>query len=186
MTTLRPWEVERAREFAALRGRRIESWVGEELALREDFQGLGPQFDDPEVPFLQMNGLQANLDHGDALSISDYQADEGWGLFPWPGAHFEYQPKDRIYRRRPLPELPVGDVDEVVVLADGETGLLAELRMVIGGTPLSLVSGEVQERMNGTLSIARLDECVLVFTNPADVDRVPWINPLTNLVPVHR
>ncbi|GAA3006666.1 hypothetical protein [Actinokineospora diospyrosa] len=183
---LRPWEVERAREFAALRGRRVESWVGEEFALRENFEGNGPQFEDPEVPFVQMNGLQANLDHGEAFSITDYQSDDAWGLFPWPGAHYEYRPADGIYRWRPLPELPTGDVDEVVVLADAETGLLAEVHLVIGGNLLALVSGEVIERGNGTVDIVRLDECVLVFTNPDDIDRVPWSNPLSTLIPVHR
>lgn len=172
------WLAERSREFASLRGRRVESWVGVEMALREDVVGGGPQFDDPEVPCLQLWGLQASLDDGSALSVHTYQDDACFGL--WTDqeyVHDKLQDRglwDGIYRWRPLTELPTGEVERVAVFVDDVDGVLAEVHLRVGGQPLLLVAGELEETWEGGLIFRRLDESVLVFTDPAAVERVPW------------
>jgi hypothetical protein len=67
--TREDWAVERARDFTALRGRRIEAWTGVETALRERGDGGAPQFDDPDVPCRQLLVLQAFFDDGGVLDI---------------------------------------------------------------------------------------------------------------------
>ena len=172
------WLAERSREFASLRGRRVESWVGVEMALREDVAGGGPQFDDPEVPCLQLWGLQASLDDGNALSVHTYQDDTCFGL--WTDQEYVHDKlQDRglwngIYRWRPLTELPTGQVDQVAVFVDEVDSVVAEVHLQIGGRPLLLIAGELDEMWGGGLVFHRLDESVLVFTDPAAVDHVPW------------
>lgn len=134
-----------AREFTALRGRRVESWVGVEWALRADVPGSGPQFHDPEVPCLQLWGLQAVL--GDGLfSICTFDEEAVSGL--WRNRHEEFEAKlqDSVLwdepgdctRWRALSELPVGPIDEVTVY--GDEGVVAEVLLVIGGRPLLLIA----------------------------------------------
>ncbi|NUT92809.1 MAG: hypothetical protein HOY78_12385 [Saccharothrix sp.] len=172
------WPAERSREFASLRGRRVESWVGVEMALREDVAGSGPQFDDPSVSCLQLWGLQASLDDGSAVSVHTYQDDACFGLWTdQEGVHDKLQDRrlwDGIYRWRPLVELPTGEVERVAVFVDEVDGVLAEVHLRIGGQPLLLVAGELEETREGGLVFRRLDESVLVFTDPAAVDRAPW------------
>jgi len=38
------WLAGQARTFTALQGKRVDKWVGVEMALREDLAGTGPQF----------------------------------------------------------------------------------------------------------------------------------------------
>ncbi|MEU3642628.1 hypothetical protein AB0E59_04530 [Lentzea sp. NPDC034063] len=168
-----------AREFTALRGRRVESWVGVEWALREDVPGSGPQFHDPEVPCLQLWGLQAVL--GDGLfSICTFDEETVSGL--WRNRHegFEAKLQDSglwdepgdCTRWRALSELPVGSIDEVTAYAEHD--VLAEVLLVVGGRPLLLMAGELHETGTGGLEFHRLDESVLAFTAPAAADRVAW------------
>lgn len=167
---------ERAREFESWRGRRVLSWVGVEMALRENAAGGGPRFEDPEVPCLQLFGLQASLDDDSAPSVTTYQDDAEFGLRAWADARFPDGEKwDGIYRWRALTELPLGQVEEVDVVVD--EGVLAEVCLRIGARPLLLVAGELDETVAGGLSFHRLDESVLAFTDPGDAERVPWTPP---------
>ncbi|WP_330277594.1 hypothetical protein OG205_19185 [Lentzea sp. NBC_00516] len=175
-----------AREFTALRGRRVESWVGVEWALRADVPGSGPQFHDPEVPCLQLWGLQAVL--GDGLfSICTFDEEAVSGL--WRNRHEEFEAKlqDSVLwdepgdctRWRALSELPVGPIDEVTVY--GDEGVVAEVLLVIGGRPLLLIAGELYETWTDDLEFHRLDESVLAFTDLAAADRVAWSTPRQDL-----
>jgi hypothetical protein len=160
-------------EFASLRGRRIESWVGVEMALRADVAGAGPQFDDAQVSCLQLFDLQAALDDGGTLSVGTYQDDAVFGLWPRLEVTFDDDGHwEGIYRSRPLIELPVGQVEQVAVFAD--EGVLAEVHLWIGARPLLLIAGELEEAFAGQLLFCRLDESVLAFTDPGVVDHVPW------------
>ena len=85
------WITERSRDFTALCGRRVESWIGVEMALRESVAGGGSQFTDPAVPCLQLLVLQACLDDGDALTVGVYQNNDAFGLWPRPGAETSFQ-----------------------------------------------------------------------------------------------
>ncbi|HEX5116973.1 MAG TPA: hypothetical protein VFW65_17415 [Pseudonocardiaceae bacterium] len=167
------WVAERSREFESLRGRRVESWVGVEMALREDVTGHGAQFVDPEVPCLQLIRLHATLEDGSTMGVTTYQDDAEFGLRACPGA--QVLDADRwagIYRWRPLTELPVGQVDEVTVFVDD--CVLAEVGLRIGARPLLLIAAELAETPTGRLSFRRLDESILAFTDPASANQVPW------------
>ncbi|WP_406632741.1 hypothetical protein [Amycolatopsis sp. WGS_07] len=171
------WMVERAQDFGSLRGRRIESWAGVEMALWEHGPDGGPQFTEPAVECLQLWGMQAYLDDGRALWIGTYQDDDLFGLWPQrrPDPRLENPEMwDGIYRWTALSELPTGPVEDVVVFA--EEGVLAEVELRVGGRPLVLVAGEFVE-CGRMLSLNRLDESVLVFTDPAAAERVEWSTP---------
>ncbi|MFE3177725.1 hypothetical protein ACFXI3_39305 [Amycolatopsis sp. NPDC059235] len=175
--TYTEWVVERAQDFDSLRGRRIESWAGVKMALREDGPDGGPQFADPAVPCLQLWGMQAHLDDGRTLSVLTYQDDDLFGLWPQrrPDPRLENRERwDGIYRWTALNELPTGLVEDVVVFA--EEGVLAEVDLRVGGRPLVLVAGELIEDWT-RLVFNRLDESVLVFTDPAAAERVEWSTP---------
>jgi hypothetical protein len=167
------WLAGQSRTFAALHGKRVETWVGVEMALREDLAGTGPQFADPEVPCLQLYWLQAWLDDGSAVEVGTYQDDDGFGL----SGHSSDRSHDDgrwngIYRWRSFPELPAGSVEDVSVFLD--QCLPAEVHFRIGARPLLLVAGELEETHDGGLLFQRLDESVLAFTDSVAVERVPW------------
>ncbi|MFI5932868.1 hypothetical protein [Actinoplanes sp. NPDC051494] len=165
------WLAERVREFGDLRGRRVEAWTGVEMALREDVGGR-PQFEDPSVPFLQLLSLSARFADGSSLDVGTYQDDNAWGLWPRPASGRDRARWEGIFRWRELPELPTGAIDDVVVTEDEDQ--LAEVLLRVRGRPLLMLAGEVYEQMDGRLTFARLDESVLVFTDPAAADSVVW------------
>lgn len=177
----------RAREFADLRGRRVESWAGVEWALREDVPGSEPQFQDPAVPCLQLWGLQAVLDGGELFSVCTYDHDTLCGL--WRNRHAEFEAKlqnagmwgepGHGTRWRALGELPVGPVEQVTAYADHD--VLAEVSLTVGGRPLLLVAGELYETWADELEFHRLDESVLAFTDPRAADEVSWDWPRRDL-----
>ncbi|WP_156213701.1 hypothetical protein [Lentzea aerocolonigenes] len=179
------WLAGRVREFAALRGRHIESWVGVEWALREDVAGTGPQFRDPSVPCLQLWGLLATLDDDEPFGIGTYEHSTDCGLW----RHEWLQPKlqnqdvwDGITRWQAFGELPTGHVDEVAVFVG--SSVVAEVLLTIGGRPLLLMAGEASETWGDELRFVRLDESVLVFTDPAEADSISWASPREGLVQV--
>jgi hypothetical protein len=131
------WRADRAREFAELRGRHVTSWIGVEFALREDVPGIGPQFHDPQVPCLQLSGLQAMLDDGGLFTVGTYEhyvRDAVCGLW----RHQEFDGR-------------IQEVDEVTVY--GDEGVLAEVLLVIGGRPLLLMAGELYETWTDDLGV---------------------------------
>jgi hypothetical protein len=71
--------------------------------------------------------------------------------------------------------LPTGLIEDVDVL--GDSGLLAEAAMQIGGRPLLLMAGEVYEEKGDRLAFVRCDESVLAFTDPSHADTVNWRPP---------
>ena len=176
-----------AREFAALRGRRIESWVGVEWALREDVAGSGAQFHDPEVPCLQLWGLQAVFDDGALFSVCTYDHETLCGLWRNRDAEFEAKLRNsRMWdepghgtRWRTLSELPAGEVEQVTCFAD--EGVLAEVLLEVGGRPLLLMAGELYETWRDELEFHRLEESVLAFTDPAAAGRISWTTPRQGL-----
>ncbi|RZS44976.1 hypothetical protein EV193_101857 [Herbihabitans rhizosphaerae] len=159
------------REFASLRGRRVDAWDGVEMALREN----GPQFEDPRVPCLQLLSVRASLDDDSAVSVTTYQNDAVFGLVVRSEAQLDEGHWDGIYRVRQLTELPTGRVEQVAVVVD--EGVLAEVRLLIDARPLLLMAGELHETVTGDLVFHRLDESVLAFTDPAAADRVSWTPP---------
>lgn len=164
-------------EFAELRGRRIASWTGVEMALREEGPGGGPQFEDPAVPCLQLTLVGAQLVDGVFVTVSTYWSGARCGL--WLRREFGPAPDwarltGGIYRVRTLPELPAGRVDDVTVVLDDD-GAVVEVVLHVEGRPLLLMAGEVEETPRGGLRFLRRDESVLVFADPAAADPVDWI-----------
>jgi hypothetical protein len=145
------------------------------MALREGVAGaIGPQFEDPAVGCLQLLVLSATLTDATLVGASTYQDDHGWGLWPLPRSPIgNLAERNGVYRMRTLPELPTGKVDGVSVVVD--EGVLAEVVLSIRGRRLLLMAGEVYESGHGRLQFVRLDESVLVFTDPLAAESVDWI-----------
>ncbi|MBS2531978.1 hypothetical protein KGQ20_04265 [Catenulispora sp. NF23] len=179
------WISERSRDFTALYGRRVESWIGVEMALRDDVGDGSPQFSDPTVPCLQLLGLQACLDGGDVLTVGIYQDVDVFGLWPRPRAEARFQDASLFtgaLRWRRLTELPTGRVEYVATFAD--TGVLAEASLRIDARPLLLIAGELMETWDDELRFCRLDESVLVFTDPTAALQAPWTTSRSDLVQI--
>jgi hypothetical protein len=165
------WLTGQARALESLRGRSVERWGGVELALwgaAED----DPRFGDATLPCLHLFGLQAVLTDGAVLSIDTAQDDAYFGLRTSPEARFDSGHWEGIYRRRALPELPVGQVEQVAVFA--AEGVLAEVDLRIDGRPLLLVAGELDGTPEDGLLLHWLDDSVLAFTEPGAAGHATW------------
>ena len=174
------WVANRVREFASLRGHRIRSWTGVEMALRERAAAGGPQFEDSAVPCLQLLSLHASLDDA-VVAFGTYQDNDVFGLRIQPAANGEQNHWHGIFRSRPLAELPIGQVDRVSVFLDEEA--VAEVLLHVDARPLLLMAGELYESMQGKLQFHRFDESILAFTQPSAAETVDWIPPRHDLVP---
>ncbi|MFD4676650.1 hypothetical protein ACFWNN_43510 [Lentzea sp. NPDC058450] len=189
--SLETWTAERVQEFADLSGQTVKAWIGVEFALREDVPDAGPHvYHDPAVPCLQLWGLQAHLADNTRFGISNYQNDDHFGLHHPQEPDFDARLQNPDWWREPfqgtrwreLPELPTGRIEEATVL--GDEGMVAEVHLLIGGRPLWLIAGELEETWEGTLEFHRLDESVLAFTDPADVERISWRPPRAGLATI--
>ena len=74
--------------------------------------------------------------------------------------------------RRVHPTFPTGEIMEA--LPQVESGSIAEVFLRIGGADLLVLAGEVLERNDGGFDMNRLDESVLVFSDPSQADAVTW------------
>ncbi|MEU4240494.1 hypothetical protein [Actinoplanes sp. NPDC026619] len=168
------WVADRIQEFDRLRGRWVKAWSGVEMALREEAAlGGGPQFEDPAVACLQMLVLGAHLSDDSFVTVGTYQDDDVWGLRLGQQTNYASAEWTGIYRLRGLPELPIGEINDVSVLLDEE--LLAEVVLRIHGQPVLLMAGEVYESAENRLSLVALDESVLVFTDPSAAESSEWV-----------
>lgn len=167
---------ERAREFAALRGRTVHAWTGVEMAILEH----PPRFTDPRVPCLQLLSLELLLDNDESLTVVTYQDDDTWGLWTQPPVE-QSREWDGIYRARSLGDLPTGVIEKVTVFA--ADGVLVEVLLSVGSRQFLLVAGEAVEDW-GDVNIAWRDESVLAFTDPAVADTITWHPPRQGLAPI--
>ncbi|MFC4080080.1 hypothetical protein [Amycolatopsis samaneae] len=172
------WLADTVRAFTALRGTHVRSWTGVEMALREETPD-GPQFEDPDVPCLQLLSLHAELD-STTTYFATHQDDDVWGLWLPSPTDAQRQDAERndwhgIYRARPLAELPTGRVDQVALVTDEQ--VVAEVLLHIDGRPLLLLAGELYETAGDTLRYHRLDESVLAFTDPGAAGELNWTPP---------
>lgn len=171
------------RGFGALRGRWIESWSAQEMALRDGEPTLGAStFHDPEVPFLQLGILHIGLEGGEVLAVTTVQDDTHFSLAIAP-AHGALTPTspEGIYRNRHLDELPCTRISRVDLQTD-TAGRIAQVDLDLDdGSQLALVAGEVYEDWDGRLRFLRDDESVLLFPRRADVPRIDWASPPVEL-----
>ncbi|MER7864291.1 hypothetical protein ABTX61_34655 [Amycolatopsis japonica] len=106
------WLAGQSRTFAALRGKRVDKWVGVEMALREDLAGTIPQFADLEVPCLQLYWVQAWMDQGSTVKIGTYSGRRWLRPLRQPvGQVARRRPGNGIYRWRSL-ALVAGELEE--------------------------------------------------------------------------
>ena len=163
------WLQARVDEFTALRGMVVRSWSGVEMAVRGG-DGDRPEFDGPDVPCLQCWQLSADLSSGRRVVVGTYQDDGYWGLRPdvAPAGNDRPGVPAPGYRSRALPEVPTGRITDVDVVIEGQ--ILAEVAVHIGAQGVLLIAGEA----DGRLWWRRLDESVLVFTNPIAAERMIW------------
>lgn len=168
---IQDWAQQQASAFLALQGHVIRSWQGIEMAVR----GEDPHFEfgGPDVPCLQLHTLRVMLAGDSALAVATYQDDDGFGLAIDTCNSCSDKEAGAGYRLRALPELPTGQVQEVSACLDDD--LLAEVTVRVNGKDLLLVAGEAYEDHSGELVWHRLDESVLVFARPGDVEAMSWM-----------
>ena len=169
---IRDWLQDQTAAFSALRGEIIDSWQGLEMAVRGGDE-RNPEYNGVGVPCLQLLALDALNATGAEVNITTYQNDSSFGLSAKAGTISEGDDWSRGYRRRLLTELPTGFIQEVSVYLDDD--VLAEVSIRLADRELLLVAGESEERRSGGLEWHRLDESVLVFTDPGEAERVRWI-----------
>jgi hypothetical protein len=159
---------ERVLAFQSLSGRSVVRWVGNEMAIREEGPAGAPVFHDPSIPYLQVCPLYLELLEGGNREILTYQgvADD-WGLCI--DVHHGLLPDQdyetgSIFRTRPLDELPVGLIDEVLIVQDGKADIV-EVCLDMEQARLTLRSGQVYNEPDG-LRVRWQDESVLVAVTP--------------------
>lgn len=175
------WLADQVREVKWLRGRRVRSWAGVEMALSWDEDTLDTvrdvRFHDPKVPCLQLMSLQASLG-STVIDIRTCQGTAAWGLSSQRSVSDDQTHWDGIYRWRKLTELPTGPIDHVSVFLnddpfysdDGkivEARIIAEVMLEIDSQPLLLIAGQVHPPLDDMFCFSRLDDSVLVFTDPS-------------------
>jgi hypothetical protein len=175
---------DRCRELEQLEGRVVSRWWGIEMALYETRPAGRPVFSHAAVPFLQFTVLGATFEDGVPANFRTYQNNTEFGLVVRTGSEATVERGSpeaatsgtSIYRNRDLPELPTGSIDEVAV-KPSDLGDIAGVSLLVDGSPLLLLAGEVHERWDLTFDLVLGDESVLVFVDPADAETVPWVNP---------
>jgi hypothetical protein len=171
------WYSAQLAAFASLQGSRVARWRGIEQALIDEGPDGSPRFEHPSAPFIQLFRLELDgPDLGSGMSIGIYQFDDVWGLGVKEN-RVEYDDDDEwngIYRIW-SPTLPLGVIDRIDIRL--EEGVISELLLRIDGSDLLLVAGEAYETSADSFDLHRLDESVLVFTDPSAATKLDWIPP---------
>ncbi|MFE7508248.1 hypothetical protein [Promicromonospora sp. NPDC057488] len=164
-------------------GREVGRWWGPEWPLDGSDAGTfaeGKTYAAPDAEASSFAWLGLALDTGD-VQVTTYQDDAYFGLC------FEPQPRNaladndpRYYRLHESLALPVGRIEQVTVAIDRTTlddpmsdVVLAETTLVVGGRPVPLIAAENY----GPDEWHRLDESVVVLSDPDAVDRIGWLPP---------
>ena len=170
----RAWFENQTRAFEALVGRHVTGHWGVEMALGGEDEG--PIFSDTTVPCLQLIDLVIRFNDDRSVEIGTYQNSLEFGLGIADSVDLpKLQAMDGIFRWRRLYELPTGTITSIA-LTQGFDFDFAEVDIELTDGRMHLIAGEVQEVVDG-YEIHRYDECVLVFLNSDDVNKVAWIPP---------
>jgi hypothetical protein len=119
------------------------------------------------APFVYLDWIRADIRGGGQIEISAGDPGQGLRATAGPGRRgaVSTQPNADVSW------LPVGRVEGVRLHhVDDKTHPMVVL--TLGGRDIAIVAGDVVEA-----DIVWHDEQVLLFVDPADVDRVPWGNP---------
>ena len=156
----------------SLAGRAVTWWQGGEMALAEAHHDHEVRWEDPGIPFLQFTDLVLRFEDGKPLRLCS-QIEDGSGLHGLHLVELNEVPELRtaneplsIFRERPLPELPLGEIEIVQLRHEGPSAIV-EVRLLLSGGELRLIAAEVHEEHDGSLTIVEPDESILVQVNGA-------------------
>lgn len=157
-------------------GSEIVGWDAIEMAVVEQGEGGAPAFAHRDAPCLQLTMLAIVFADGLPLVVSHYQGIYTYGFrFEHREVPFEFTGSEGIFRRRQLDELAIGPVVSVVTRTATDSGDLTEVVLRVGGRDLLLIAGEIQETWTERLHWVWGDESTLVFTDPAEARKLPWV-----------
>lgn len=153
----------------------VAGYIATEMALRES-SASAPQFEDPDVPFLQLVVLHLLLADEPVVEIATHQDDDEFGLWPRPARRPLVGGVDGIYRTRRLEGLPVGQITEIDTRCSAR-GNIRAVHLRFDNGEIVLVAGEAVEEVDGRLRFCLDDESVLLFKRPCDFESVSWYRP---------
>lgn len=169
----RAWVDLRERELRSLAGHHLLEWRGLRMALREVGPDGRPQFDDPEVPFLQFDSLFLMVASNGWMQVASYQDDYDCGLFARRLAEAPSLTEDGIFRPDDLGFAPLGMIERVST-ARSTCGNIDSLEFLIDGALVTLVAAEAHELGDGSLAMVRGDESIFLFTDRKGLDSIQW------------
>lgn len=169
------WHASIAAVLATLRGKNLVEVRVNEIALYGP-EGAG-HFTDRVLKFVQANVLELRTSDGGTIQFHCWQDDDEFAIC------VEAMPEERrltldagegIFRTRPMPEFPLGKIDDVFAAVE-PNGKMQEIRMTVERREIFLRAGEVYENVDGTLTVHDRDESVLVF-----LDREAYVGLIFN------
>jgi len=151
----------------------VAGYIATEMALRESGASGAPQFEDPEVPFLQLVVLHLLLPGESVVEIATHQDDDEFGLWSRSARRPLLSGADGIYRTRRLDGLPVGQIRHIDTRCSAR-GNIRAVHLRFDNGEIVLVAGEAVEEAEGRLRFCLDDESVLLFKRPSDFESVSW------------
>lgn len=170
------WVQNQIDRFRRLQGQMVAGYTATEMALRESSASGAPQFEDPDVPFLQLVVLHLLLADESVVEIATHQDDDAFGLRFRSARRPLVSGADGIYRTRRLEGLPIGQIRDIDTRCSARGNIRAvHLRFANG--EIVLAAGEAVEDADGRLRFCLDDESVLLFRRPCDFESVSWYRP---------
>lgn len=179
------WIARNAAAALRLAGQSVAAWRGVEMALDHDDLTAASVWSEPGAARVQLLWLALVLDAGATMPVSIYQDDVWFGLrFVDGGADDTSRPSPG-YRTREDLAMPVGEIEQVAVSVEPQTGssaaIVADVRLTIAGSDCALVAGEYTDGV-----WRRLDESVVAVPDAAVLDRLDWTPPMAPHPPTRR
>ena len=140
--------------------------MGAEVALTWEENGADLVWSHPDIPYLQFARIDVIVGAGEVITMFS-QSDDGSDSYGLHCTDVESCLRSApaipgsIQRIREVSELPLGRITSVEQVAD-TTGSVLELRLVVAGEAIEIVSGEISEGRDGGLQLVRLEQNLLV------------------------
>jgi hypothetical protein len=140
-----------------------------------------PSFTHPKLAFVQALTLELRFENGGTLQIDCWQDDDEFALCPRRVSPEQRlsptnDPLNTIFRLRQMSEFPVGWIRRVEWQID-ERENIQVISLYFDSTELIICAGEVDEGMDGTLTVFKKDESVLIFLDRAAYERTVFNTP---------
>jgi hypothetical protein len=143
------------------------------MALRERGPDGLPQFDDPEVPFLQLDGLFLRVSGHGWIQVASYQDDHDCGLYSQRLPEAPLLRENGILSPDGLTFAPLGAIERVSTTRSA-CGNIDSLEFLIDGVLVMLVAAEAHENHDDSLEFVRGDESIFLFTDRRALDSIRW------------